>query len=294
VQIILTSTISLLLAALGFLSPAARGALVTTTMILYVWLAIFAGFSSVYLWGVMERSYTGWPGVCLTVSVYFPGIVFSIFSLMNLVIFHTGTTGAVPLSMYFTIVFVWFAVSIPLTFVGGYLALRVPILEHPVKTNQIPRHVPPPPMASSPVTLLLVSGLLPFGTLFIELYFAMTSIWLGYFYYLFGFVFLIGLLSVIINAEIAILCTYAQLCAEDANWWWASFRRGGSVAIYITIYSFSFLLSRLSAMAGFMPVFIYVSYMAVIILAVYFAMGTIGFLASYVFTYCIFKAVKSD
>lgn len=62
-------------------------------------------------------------------------------------------------------------------------------------------------------------GILPFGTMFIELYFAMTSLWLGYFYYLFGFVFLIGLLTIVINCEIAVLCTYVQLCAEDYMWW---------------------------------------------------------------------------
>lgn len=58
--------------------------------------------------------------------------------------------------------------------------------------------------------------------MFIELYFAMTSLWLGYFYYLFGFVFLIGLLTIIINCEIAVLCTYVQLCAEDYMWWCVS------------------------------------------------------------------------
>jgi transmembrane 9 superfamily protein 2/4 len=63
------------------------------------------------------------------------------------------------------------------------------------------------------------AGILPFGTMFIELYFAMTSLWLGYFYYLFGFVFLIGLLTIVINCEIAVLCTYVQLCAEDYTWW---------------------------------------------------------------------------
>jgi transmembrane 9 superfamily protein 2/4 len=55
--------------------------------------------------------------------------------------------------------------------------------------------------------------------MFIELYFAMTSIWGGFFYYLFGFVFLIGLLSILISAEISVLCTYVQLCAEDYTWW---------------------------------------------------------------------------
>jgi hypothetical protein len=35
-------------------------------------------------------------------------------------------------------------------------------------------------------------GVLPFGTMFIELYFAMTSVWLGFFYYLFFFVLAVG------------------------------------------------------------------------------------------------------
>lgn len=41
--------------------------------------------------------------------------------------------------------------------VGGYLALRAPIRDNPVKTNQIPRHIPPPPVASHP-TLLFFAG----------------------------------------------------------------------------------------------------------------------------------------
>jgi hypothetical protein len=49
---------------------------------------------------------------------------------------------------------------------------------------------------ASPILLYFASGILPFGTMFIELYFAMTSLWLGYFYYLFGFVFIIGILTV--------------------------------------------------------------------------------------------------
>ena len=46
-------------------------------------------------------------------------------------------------------------------------------------TNQIPRHVPPPHWASRPEVLFLAAGLLPFGTIFVELYFLMTSLWQG-------------------------------------------------------------------------------------------------------------------
>jgi hypothetical protein len=69
-----------------------------------------------------------------------------------------GTSGAVPIGMYFCIVLVWFVVSIPLTFVGGYVAIRMPIKDHPVKTNQIPRHVPPPPLAANPTLLFFAGG----------------------------------------------------------------------------------------------------------------------------------------
>lgn len=44
--------------------------------------------------------------------------------------------------------------------------------------------------------------------------------WLqGYFYYIFGFCFVVGMLTVLITVEVAIVCTYVQLCAEDYLWW---------------------------------------------------------------------------
>lgn len=41
----------------------------------------------------------------------------------------------------------------------------------------------------------------------------------GYFYYIFGFCFVVGALTVIITIEVAIVTTYVQLCAEDYQWW---------------------------------------------------------------------------
>ncbi len=67
--------------------------------------------------------------------------------------------------------------------------------------------------------VIYATGILPFGTMFIELWFAMASMWYGYYYYLFGFVLIISILTIVIGAEISILCTYVQLCAEDYLWW---------------------------------------------------------------------------
>lgn len=68
----------------------------------------------------------------------------------------------------------------PTSSAGGLLAARQEVKQYPTRTNQIPRHIPPPHWASHPAVLFLAAGLLPFGTIFVELYFAMTSIWQGY------------------------------------------------------------------------------------------------------------------
>lgn len=44
----------------------------------------------------------------------------------------------------------------------------------------------------------------------------------GYYYFIFGFAFLVGLLTMVITIEVSIVCTYVQLCAEDYLWWYAS------------------------------------------------------------------------
>ncbi len=67
--------------------------------------------------------------------------------------------------------------QVRLSFAGGMIAAKQPIITYPTRTNQIPRHVPPPHWASHPYVLFAAAGLLPFGTIFVELYFAMTSIW---------------------------------------------------------------------------------------------------------------------
>ncbi|KAI8465394.1 MAG: Endomembrane protein 70-domain-containing protein [Monoraphidium minutum] len=293
-QVICVGTVTLLLATLGFLSPASRGALLTTTMMIYVFMSLIAGAVAVFLWGQIERSYTGWVGVALHVSVFFPGILMLIFTVLNIFIKHTGSTGAVPVGIYFTIVAIWFLISIPLTFVGGYLATRAPIFDYPVKTNQIPRQIPPAPLVAHPILLFFSAGVLPFGTMFIELYFAMTSVWLGFFYYLFFFVLAVGVLTVLINIEISVLCTYVQLCAEDYLWWWRSFYRGGSVSLYVALYSVSFLTGTLHNLTGFLPILVYFSYMSIFIVGLFFAMGTVGFVSSGAFVYYIMAAVKAE
>lgn len=66
----------------GFLSPASRGALLTALLIMYLLLAIAAGYAAVYLWGLINRSYEGWYNVCWRVSCYFPGITLGVLTVL--------------------------------------------------------------------------------------------------------------------------------------------------------------------------------------------------------------------
>ena len=156
------------------------------------------------------------------------------------------------------------------------------------------RHIPAPHWASHPAVLLLAAGSLPFGTIFVELYFAMTSIWQGYFYYMFGFLFLVSFLTIVITIEVSIVCTYVQLCAEDYLWWWRSFQRGGAISLYVFLYSLGFLFNTLHHLSGALPVIIYLGYSLLMVWCLSLAMGTVGFLASYIFTVKIFESVKAD
>jgi len=51
VQISASATITLLFAALGFLSPASRGSLLTAALVMFLLMSVAAGFSAVWLWG---------------------------------------------------------------------------------------------------------------------------------------------------------------------------------------------------------------------------------------------------
>lgn len=86
---------------------------------MYLLLAVAAGFASVYLWGFINRSYEGWYNVCWRVSCYFPGIALGLLTVLNLMIWHTGSSGAIPLGAFFSLVSLWFIISIPLCYSGA-------------------------------------------------------------------------------------------------------------------------------------------------------------------------------
>merc|ERR1712216_240688 len=106
---------------------------------------------------------------------------------------------------------------------------------------------------------VLIGGVLPFGAVFIELFFILTSIWLQQFYYIFGFLALVFIILVVTCAEITIVYYHTTLVVTHK-----------------------------------LTTFIYFSYMSVLSFGFFILTGTVGFLASLAFVRAIYGSVKID
>ena len=188
---------------------------------------------------------------------------------------------------------IWFLISFPLVWVGVWLGYRRPLADPPVKTNMVPRVVPVQAWYLNPMFTMVVGGILPFGAVFIELYFIMSSVWLQRFYYVFGFLALVVLILVITCAEMAIVLCYFQLCNENYLWQWRSFLNTGSAGLFLFGYSFIYFSSTLEIM-GVVSTMLYFCYMFITSMLFTLATGTVGFIASWWFVVQIYGAVKVD
>ncbi|KAG6628146.1 transmembrane 9 superfamily member 11-like [Carya illinoinensis] len=293
VQILGMAVVTILFAALGFMSPASRGTLVTGMLFFYMILGIAAGYVAVRLWRTIGGGdHIGWVSVSWKAACFFPGIAFLILTTLNFLLWGSHSTGAIPLSLFVILLLLWFCISVPLTLVGGYFGAKASPIEFPVRTNQIPREIPAQKYPSW--LLVLGAGTLPFGTLFIELFFIMSSIWLGRVYYVFGFLFIVLMLLVVVCAEVSLVLTYMHLCVEDWKWWWKSFFASGSVAIYIFLYSVNYLVFDLKSLSGPVSATLYLGYSLFMVVAIMLATGTVGFLSSFWFVHYLFSSVKLD
>ena len=176
VQIMSMSIALMIFAVLGLLSPANRGGLLTALLLLFVAMGSISGYVSARLYKMFGGKQ--WKrNTALTATLY-PGTVFSVFFVVNLFVWHRGSSGAVPFSTMFGLLVLWLGISFPLTTMGSIWAFKKEEIKNPARYNQIPRQIPEQPCYMYPVISILVGGILPFGAVFIELFFIMSSIWL--------------------------------------------------------------------------------------------------------------------
>ncbi|KAG9742244.1 endosomal P24A protein-like protein, partial [Aureobasidium melanogenum] len=290
-QLFMMTGFTIAFALLGFLSPSNRGSLTTVMVMLYTFFGAVGGYVSARVYKFFHGE--SWKLNIAYTPLLVPGTVFAVFFLLNLFVWARQSSGAVPFTTMLALVSIWFLISVPLSVGGSWLGFRAAESTPPVRTNQIPRQIPPSTGYLRPLPSMLLVGILPFGAIFLELYFIISSIWFSRIYYMFGFLFLCYGLMIVTSAAVTILMVYFALCAENYHWQWRAFFTSGASAIYVFLYAMLYWVRALSFTSWTSGV-LYLGYSALISALWFVLTGTIGFVATWAFVYRIYGSLKID
>ncbi|KAJ5884659.1 hypothetical protein N7495_009169 [Penicillium taxi] len=290
-QLFMMTGVTVAFALLGLLSPSNRGFLATAILLISALFGVIGGYVSARVY----KSFGGesWKRNIIMTPLVVPGIIFGGFFVLNLFVWAKGSSGAVPFFTMVALLLIWFVISVPLSVAGSWFGFRQSAIEGPTKTNQIPRQVPPMSGSLRTIPSILLTGILPFGAIFVELYFIMTSLWTNKIYYMFGFLFLCYGLMIITSAATTVLLVYFLLCAENYRWQWRAFMGAGMTGGYVFLNALIFWATRMN-FGGLTGAVLYVGYSALIGFVVFILTGSIGFFASWAFIYRIYGSIKVD
>ena len=273
------------------LNPMKKGQTLQAILILYVLCGSVAGYVSARFYKYCDAK--AWKLNTMYTAIGLPGCLVVIFIVLNVFLSFAGAATAVSFLTILMLFALWVFVSAPLVFVGSFFGFRAGKMEVPTRTNQIARIIPDLPWYSQPPFSFILGGILPFGSVCIELFFIMSALWLHQIYYVMGFLLAVLLILGATCAEVAIVMCYLQLCSEDHRWWWKSFWNCASAGGYLFLYSLWFLASRLE-LVGVLPVVVYLTYMAMISTCFAMFCGAVGVLMCFWFNKTIYGALKVD
>ncbi|CAK9440967.1 uncharacterized protein LODBEIA_P48360 [Lodderomyces beijingensis] len=289
-QIFLMAFVTIIFALFGLLSPSNRGALSTFMLIVYIGSSVISSFISGYLYRFLGGD--NWKLNMILTPLLVPGSLFGVFVFLNFFLISVDSSGAVPMGTMVAIIVIWFAISIPLSIAGSILASKRPLLDVPVRTNQIPRQIPQQPWYLKSIPVMLISGIFPFGSIAVEMYFIYSSLWFNKIFYMFGFLFFCFLLMILTTSLITVLMVYYTLCSENYKWQWKSILIGGGCAVYVFIHSL--FLTGGEKLGGLTSMVLYTGYSIVISLLVFLCCASVGFISSLFFVRTIYGQIKID
>ena len=275
-----------------------RGELVTTFIVCYALSSTVAGYASgsyyKQFFSSLDEKNSAWQQTMLCTVLLLPCVAALTIVALNSVAWYYSTSNALPFSAVLKIFAIWLFVSFPLVIAGTLFGRHIGGKnDFPCRVNTIPRPIPPGPCYTDPWILVPLTGILPFGSIFIEMYFIFTSFWNYKFYYVYGFMMLVYAILVIVSVCTTIVATYFLLNAENYHWQWVSFMASGSTAGYVFLYSTYYFFWK-TKMNGFLQIFYYFGYMGLFCMVFFIMCGTVGLAGSSVFVKRIYRNIKSD
>jgi transmembrane 9 superfamily protein 3 len=235
-----------------------------------------------------------WIKTMILSTAFFPGVCFLILAVLNTIAWVHNSMIAIPFFYVCMLLVLFFFVTFPLSLAGTIVGRNwngVP--NYPCRIKRIPSPVPYRKWYLTPAAISILGGLLPFGSIFIEMYFLFTSLWNYKVYYVYGFMLLVFLILMIVTSCVSIVGTYFLLNAENYHWHWTSFLSSASTALYVFLYSIHFYLFK-TKMTGLYQAFFYYGYTSIFCFALALMCGSIGYASSHIFVRIIYKNIKCD
>ncbi|KAK5114020.1 hypothetical protein LTR62_003143 [Meristemomyces frigidus] len=293
-QLVFMATGLIILSCFGILNPSFRGGFISVGFALYILAGSFSGYYSARVYRTFGG--TNWRTNAIVSATLIPGLLFATIFLLNLFVWAQASSTAIPLGTLIALIALWLLTQLPLVYLGSWYGFtKSGAYTHPIKANAIPRQIPPQSWYARNAQAALLAGLVPFAIVFVELMFVFRSLWQdksGY-YYMFGFLAVIGAILILVVMETTVIAVYIQLCNENYNWWWQSFLLGASPALWIFAYSIYYFLHHLH-IDGALSTALFFSYSFLACGTLGVALGTVGFLTAYAFVGRIYGAVKVD
>ncbi|CAA7400333.1 unnamed protein product [Spirodela intermedia] len=290
-QLTMLVLLVILLAIIGMLYVG-RGAIITAFIVCYALTSFISGYVS---GGLHSRNGgTNWIRTMALTASLFPFTCFGIGFVLNTIAIFYGSLAAIPFGTMVVVFVIWAFVSFPLALLGTVVGRNwsgAP--SNPCRVKAIPRPIPLKKWYLAPSVISLMGGLLPFGSIFIEMYFVFYSFWNYKVYYVYGFMLLVFLILVIVTICVTIVGTYFLLNAENYNWQWTSFFSAASTAIYVFLYSIYYYQVK-TKMSGLFQISFYFGYTLMLCLGLGILCGAVGYLGSSLFVRRIYRNIKCD
>merc|ERR1719464_400838 len=214
-----------------------RGSLLSTAIFVYAATAPVNGYAGGSLYARMGGK--KWIRQMVISAFLLPFMVCSTAFFINFIAIYYHASRAIPFTTMVAVSCICLFVILPLTLVGSVLGRNLAgSPDYPCRVNAVPRPIPEKKWFMEPWVIVALGGVLPFGSIFIEMYFIFTSFWAYKIYYVYGFMLLVFLILLTVTVCVTIVCTYFLLNAEDYRWQWTSFMAAGSTAGYVFFYSF--------------------------------------------------------
>lgn len=269
-----------------------RGSMLSTAIFVYAATSPINGYAGGGLYARMGGRI--WIKQMILSAFMLPFIVCGTAFFINFIAMYYHASRAIPFGSMVAVTCICIFVILPLTLVGTILGRNLAgTPDAPCRVNAVPRPIPEKKWFMEPLVIIMLGGILPFGSIFIEMYFIFTSFWAYKIYYVYGFMLLVFVILMIVTVCVTIVCTYFLLNAEDYRWQWTSFLAAASTAGYVYIYSFYYFFFK-TKMYGLFQTAFYFGYMALFSLALGIMCGTVGYVGTNAFVRKIYSTVKID